>query len=140
MLAAEVERDQGHTVWERIQQSRPQRTRAALVEESSRPRLAPPLSMDSTDEDITRQVQVRSALQALLEKQRTAAVEGPLREQFGDDLRTLTDAEQDSKQLKSAKRQLLFERIGEELRLPFPAGPVAADGEKEMKDNPSTRS
>jgi len=132
-LAAEVERDHGHTVWERIQQVG-LKDASGIVEELSG-ELAPTLSMDSTDEDITRQVQVRQALQALLEKQRTTAVEGPLREQFGDDLRALTDAEQDSKQLKSAKRQLLFERIGEELRLPFPAGPATADGEEPAKDS-----
>jgi polyribonucleotide nucleotidyltransferase len=132
-LAAEVERDHGHTVWERIQQVG-LKDASGIVEELAG-ELAPTLSMDSTDEDITRQVQVRQALQALLEKQRTTAVEGPLREQFGDDLRALTDAEQDSKQLKSAKRQLLFERIGEELRLPFPAGPATADGEEPAKDS-----
>jgi len=132
-LVAEVERDHGHTVWERIQQVG-LKDASAVVEELAG-ELAPTLSMDSTDEDITRQVQVRAALQALLEKQRSTAVEGPLREQFGDDLRALTDAEQDSKQLKSAKRQLLFERIGEELRLPFPAGPVTADGEEPAKDS-----
>ncbi len=132
-LAAEVERDHGHTVWERIQQVG-LKDASGIVEELSG-ELAPTLSMDSTDEDITRQVQVRQALQALLEKQRTTAVEGPLREQFGDDLRALTDAEQDSKQLKSAKRQLLFERIAEELRLPFPAGPATADGEEPAKDS-----
>jgi polyribonucleotide nucleotidyltransferase len=132
-LAAETERDQGHTVWERIQKVG-LKDASGVVEELAA-ELAPPLSMDSTDEDITRQVQVRAALQALLEKQRTAAVEGPLREQFGDDLRALTDAEQDSKQLKAAKRQLLFERIGEELRLPFPAGPATADGEEPAKDS-----
>jgi polyribonucleotide nucleotidyltransferase len=136
-LAAEVERDHGHTVWERIQQVG-LKDASGIVEELAA-ELAPTLSMDSTDEDITRQVQVRQALQALLEKQRTTAVEGPLREQFGDDLRALTDAEQDSKQLKSAKRQLLFERIGEELRLPFPAGPATADGEEPAKDS-TTRS
>src|SRR5690348_16211697 len=132
-LAAEVERDHGHTVWERIQQVGLKDASGIVEELAAEP--APTLSMDSTDEDITRQVQVRQALQALLEKQRTTAVEGPLREQFGDDLRALTDAEQDSKQLKSAKRQLLFERIGEELRLPFPAGPVTADGEEPAKDS-----
>ncbi|HEX5245789.1 MAG TPA: polyribonucleotide nucleotidyltransferase [Gaiellaceae bacterium] len=132
-LVAETERDHGHTVWERIQQVG-LKDASSIVEELAA-ELAPALSMDSTDEDITRQVQVRAALQALLEKQRTTAVEGPLREQFGDDLRALTDAEQDSKQLKSAKRQLLFERIGEELRLPFPAGPVTADGEEPAKDS-----
>ena len=69
--------------------------------------------MESTDEDIVRQMQVRKALVALLEKQRLVAVEGPVREQFESDLRALTDAEQDSKQLKSAKRHLLFDRIAE---------------------------
>ena len=49
----------------------------------------------------------------LLEKQRLVAVEGPVREQFEDELRALTDAEQDSKELKSAKRHLLFDRIVE---------------------------
>src|SRR5690348_11178298 len=132
-LVAEVERDHGHTVWERIQQAGLKDASGIVEELAAEP--APTLSMDSTDEDITRQVQVRQALQALLEKQRTTAVEGPLREQFGDDLRALTDAEQDSKQLKSAKRQLLFECIGEELRLPFPAGPVTADGEEPAKDS-----
>ncbi|HEY4412124.1 MAG TPA: polyribonucleotide nucleotidyltransferase, partial [Gaiellaceae bacterium] len=132
-LVAETERDHGHTVWERIQQVG-LKDAGSVVEELAA-ELAPPLSMDSTDEDITRQVQVRAALQALLEKQRTAAVEGPVREQFGDDLRALTDAEQDSKQLKSAKRQLLFERITEELRLPFPVGPAPADGEEPAKDS-----
>ena len=40
------------------------------------------------------------------------------------DLRALTDAEQDSKELKSAKRHLLFDRIVETVELPFPVGPV----------------
>ncbi|MBV8480166.1 MAG: polyribonucleotide nucleotidyltransferase, partial [Actinobacteria bacterium] len=57
------------------------------------------------------------------------------REQFGDDLRALTDAEQDSKQLKSAKRQLLFDRITEEVQLPFPVGPVVAEAEDTQKDS-----
>ncbi|MBX5473761.1 MAG: polyribonucleotide nucleotidyltransferase [Thermoleophilia bacterium] len=85
--------------------------------------------MESTDEDITRQTQVRSALAMLLEKQRALAVEGPVREQFGEELRALTDAEQDSKQLRAAKRQLLFDRIVEEVQLPFPVGPAAIDPE-----------
>ncbi len=121
-LYAEIERDHGHTIWERIQ-SAGLREAGGVVDELLG-ELAPPLSMDSTDDDITRQLQVRSALQALLEKQRTTAVEGPVREQFGDDLRALTDAEQDSKQLKSAKRHLLFDRITEEVELPFPVGPA----------------
>jgi polyribonucleotide nucleotidyltransferase len=85
--------------------------------------------MDSTDDDIQRQVQAKSALASLLEKQRSVAVEGPVREQFGDELKALTDAEQDSKALRSAKRQLLFDRIIEDVELPFPAGGASADPE-----------
>jgi hypothetical protein len=52
------------------------------------------------------------------------------REQFEADLRTLTDAEQDSKELKSAKRQLPFDRIIDTVQLPFPVGPSVGDGER----------
>jgi polyribonucleotide nucleotidyltransferase len=126
-LYAELERDHGHTIWERIQSAGLRDASAAVDELLAE--LAPPLTMDSTDEDITRQMQVRSALLMLLEKQRSVAVEGPVREQFGDELRALTDAEQDSKQLKSAKRHLLFERIVEDVELPFPVGQAAVDPE-----------
>jgi polyribonucleotide nucleotidyltransferase len=85
--------------------------------------------MDSTEEDIQRQMQVRASLNALLEKQRLVAVEGPVREQFENDLRTLTDAEQDSKELKSAKRHLLFENIVNTVQLPFPVGSTTGEGE-----------
>jgi len=132
-LSSELEREHGHTVWERIE-AVGLKDAASVVEELT-VELAPQLTMDSTDEDITRQVQVRAALQSLLEKQRSAAVEGPVREQFGDELRALTDAEQDSKQLKSAKRQLLFERMVEEVQLPFPVGPAPVDDEEPVKDS-----
>ena len=45
----------------------------------------------------------RRASTLILEKQRLVAVEGPVREQFEADLRALTEAEQDSKELKSAQ-------------------------------------
>ena len=54
----------------------------------------------------------------------------PVREQFENELRALTDAEQDSKELKSAKRQLLFDRIIETVELPFPVGPATVEGER----------
>ncbi|HEY2208519.1 MAG TPA: polyribonucleotide nucleotidyltransferase [Gaiellaceae bacterium] len=126
-LTAEIERDHGDTIWQLIQQVGI-RESAAIVDELLA-ELAPAITMDSTDEDITRQVQVRSALTSLLEKQRSVAVEGPVREQFGDELKALTDAEQDSKALRSAKRQLLFDRILEEVELPFPVGAVSSDPE-----------
>src|SRR3954467_8325752 len=121
-LVAELERDHGHTIWERIQQAGIRE--ASTVVEELLAELAPAIPMESTDDDIQRQVQVRSALALLLEKQRAVAVEGPVREQFGDELKALTDAEQDSKALRSAKRQLLFDRIIEEVELPFPVGPA----------------
>ena len=62
--------------------------------------------------------QVKAGLASLLEKQRLVAVEGPVREQFEGDLRILTDAEQDSKELKSRKRGILFDRILDEVQLP----------------------
>jgi polyribonucleotide nucleotidyltransferase len=126
-LVAELERDHGHTIWERIQQVG-LREASSLVDELVA-ELSPAITMESTDEDIQRQTQVRSALAMLLEKQRSVAVEGPVREQFGSELKALTDAEQDSKALKSAKRQLLFDRIVEEVELPFPVGAPAAEGE-----------
>jgi polyribonucleotide nucleotidyltransferase len=84
--------------------------------------LCPPLAMDSTEADIGRRTQVKSSLAYLLEKLRLEAVVAPVRRQFESELRALTDAEQDSKELKSAKRDLLFSRIIDGAELPFPAG------------------
>ncbi len=136
-LTAEIERDHGHTLWERIQQVGIKESSTAVEELQAE--LAPAITMDSTEDDMQRQVQVKSALAMLLEKQRSVAVEGPVREQFGDELKALTDAEQDSKALKSAKRQLLFDRIVEEVALPFPVGSSPAEGEEPVKDS-QTRS
>ena len=124
-LLAELERDQAHAIWERIQQAGIKESGTVVDELLAE--LAPPITMESTDDDIQRQMQVKSALALLLEKQRAVAVEGPVREQFGDELKALTDAEQDSKALKSAKRQLLFDRIVEEVDLPFPVGGASVD-------------
>jgi len=123
----ELEGSSGDTIRDRIHEQG-LREAGAVVEEIL-DELAPPLSMDSTEEDITKRVQVRSSLVMLLESTRLAAVEGPVREQFETDLRALTEAEQDSKELKSAKRQLLFERIVETVELPFPVGPATVEGE-----------
>ena len=80
------------------------------------------LSLESGEADIVRETQVRMALQAILEKQRAAAVAAPVREQFETGLRSLTDTEQDSKELKSAKQHLLYDQIVESVKLPFPVG------------------
>jgi polyribonucleotide nucleotidyltransferase len=97
--------------------------------------VSPEISMTSTEEDMVRRAQVRASFSSIFEKARMAAVEEPVREQFLSDLRELTDAEQDTKELKSAKRDLLFERILEEVVLPFPVGPVPPEGEPAVKDS-----
>src|SRR5471032_1745615 len=137
-LTAEIEAAHGHTIWERIQ-SDGLREASAVVDELL-VQIAGEITMDSTEEDIQRQMQVRSSLNQLLEKQRLVAVEGPVREQFESDLRALTDAEQDSKELKSAKRHLLFETIVSTVQLPFPVGPAAADGEAASAKDSITKS
>jgi polyribonucleotide nucleotidyltransferase len=136
-LSAELGSAHGHVIWERIQADG-LREAGAVVEELLT-ELAGEISMDSTDDDITRQLQVRSSLQLLLEKQRLVAVEGPVREQFETDLRALTDAEQDSKELKSAKRHLLFERIVDGVELPFPVGPATVDGDAPLVKDQLTK-
>jgi polyribonucleotide nucleotidyltransferase len=127
-----LEAQYGHEIWTRIDEQGI-REGAAIVEEIVEKECGK-LSMDSTAEDVQREMQVRMSLAMILEKQRTVAVEGPVREQFENDLRGLTEAEQDSKELKSAKRHLLFDRIIETVQLPFPVGPAAVDGEPVVKD------
>ncbi len=136
-LTAELDESHAEQIRERVQ-SVGLREAGAIVDELLA-ELAPTLSMDSTDDDITRQVQVRSSLNALLEKARLSAVEGPVREQFEDDLRALTEAEQDSKELKSAKRHLLFDRIIDTVELPFPVGPATVDGEPPLVKDALTK-
>jgi polyribonucleotide nucleotidyltransferase len=96
---------------------------------------SPAVSMESTEDDMVRRTQVKAAFATILEKARMAAVEGPVREQFGSALQELTDAEQDSKELRSAKRDLLYERVLEEATLPFPMGNSPAEGEPPVKDS-----
>src|SRR5919198_597657 len=107
----------------------------AIVEE-----ILPALSMDSTEEDVTRAMQMRQSLAIVLERARLAAVLGPVRQQFEEDLRALTEAEQDSKELKSAKRHLLFDRIIETVELPFPVGPATVDGDAPAVKDSLTKS
>ena len=126
-LTAELESQHAGRIRERIE-AEGLREAGAVVEELVG-ELAPELSMESSEEDILRQIQVRSSLDVILETTRLEVVERYVREQFEDDLRALTEAEQDSKELKSAKRQLLFDRIIETVELPFPVGPATVEGE-----------
>jgi polyribonucleotide nucleotidyltransferase len=96
--------------------------------------------MGSTEEDVVRQMQQKQSLSLLVEQARLEAVLEPVREQFESDLRALTEAEQDSKELKSAKRNLLFDRIVDTVELPFTTGPELGDGEGPQIKDSITRS
>jgi len=107
---------------------------ASTVVDAIEAELSPEITMESTEEDILRRIQVRASLAAVLESLRLEAVDGPVRQQFESQLRALTEAEQDSKELKSAKRGLLFDSIVETAELPFPAGAPVGEGETVVKD------
>src|SRR5438876_793227 len=126
-LTEELEREHGPRFQERIG-AEGLREAGAVVEDLVS-ELAPQITMDSTEDDIRKQIQVRSSMALILDRQRLDAVLGPVRQQFEDDLKALTDAEQDSKELKSAKRNLLFGKIEDEIQLPFPTGTTVPDDE-----------
>ncbi len=81
----------------------------------------PEIGGSSTDADVLQRQRMQFGFAQLGVELRDQAVYPHVKEQFGDDIRGLTDAEQDSKELKSAKRQALYERIAATIRLPFPA-------------------
>jgi polyribonucleotide nucleotidyltransferase len=81
----------------------------------------PAIGGGSTDADVLQRQRVSFALAELAAEARERAVYGPVRDQFGDDIRSLSDAEQDSKELKSAKRHALSDRILADVQLPFPS-------------------
>jgi polyribonucleotide nucleotidyltransferase len=122
-----LEGQYGHEIWTRIQEQG-LRDAAAIVDEIVA-KESGELSMTSTQDQVLRELQTRMSLAQVLEKQRSVAVEAAVREQFENELRGLTDAEQDSKELKSAKRNLLYDRIVEQVQLPFPGG--GEEGEKD---------
>jgi polyribonucleotide nucleotidyltransferase len=136
-LTAELEREYGDAIRARI--AAEGLREAGLAADEIVEQICPPLTMDSTEEEIIKRMQVRSSLAMILERLRLEAVEGPVREQFEEDLGALTEAEQDPKELKSAKRHLLFDRIEEQVQLPFPVGPAAADGDEPPAKDSITR-
>jgi polyribonucleotide nucleotidyltransferase len=122
-----LEGQYGHEIWSRIQ-AQGIREAGSILEEIVA-KESGEITMDSDQAQVFGELQVRSSLAQLLEKQRSVAAETAVREQFESDLRGLTDAEQDSKELKSAKRHLLYDHIVESVQLPFPGG--GDDGEKD---------
>jgi polyribonucleotide nucleotidyltransferase len=136
-LTEELEREHGDTIRRRIS-SDGLREGATAVEEIVE-EINPPLTLESTEDEIIKRMQVRASLALILERIRLEAVDGPVRQQFEEDLKALTDAEQDPKELKSAKRLLLFSRIEEQVQLPFPVAPAAGDGDEPAAKDSITR-
>ncbi len=81
----------------------------------------PEIGGGSTDADVLQRQRLQFGFAQLGNEVREGAVYPHVKEQFGDAIRTLTDAEGDSKELKSAKRHALYERVVATIRLPFPA-------------------
>ncbi|HEY5659696.1 MAG TPA: polyribonucleotide nucleotidyltransferase [Gaiellaceae bacterium] len=133
-VTEEIEGQYGDTIRQRIG-AEGLRASDAVVEE-----VLGELSMESTEGDVLNQLQRKMSLATVLERIRLESVLRPVREQFEGELRTLTDAEQDSKELKSAKRQLLFDRIIETVELPFPVGPSVGEGEAATTKDSLTKS
>src|SRR5258705_2513138 len=102
-LTEELEREHGDKIRQRIS-SDGLREGATAVEEIVE-EINPPLTMEATQDEIIKRMQIRASLALILERIRLEAVDGPGREQFEDDLKALTDAEQDPQEVKSAKRQ-----------------------------------
>src|SRR5882672_3030934 len=127
-LTEELEREHGDRIRQRIQ-SEGLREGSTVIEEIV-DEISPPLTMESTEDEIVRRMQVRASFALILEGVRLEAVDGPVREQFEEDLKALTEAEQDPKELKSAKRQLLFSRVEEQVQLPFPVAPATSEGDE----------
>jgi polyribonucleotide nucleotidyltransferase len=136
-LTEELEASHGDRIRERIA-AEGLREAAAVVDELV-DELCTPLSMTSTEEDIVKRMQVKSSFGLILERLRLEAVIGPVRDEFETGLRELTEAEQDSKELKSAKRALLFDRIIDTVELPFPAGPATVDGDAPLVKDGMTK-
>ncbi len=132
-LNAELAASHGQAIRDRIAEVGVRE--AGVVVDELLAEIAPAISMDSTEDDIVRETQLRNGLAAVLEKERATAVESAVRGQFETELRALTDAEQDSKELKSRKRDILLQRIQDEVELPFPTGPAPADGEPPTRDS-----
>ncbi len=88
----------------------------------------PAISGASTESDVLHRQRVQFAVAQLVGEARDAAVYPVVKSQFGDAVRALTDAEQDSKELKSAKRHALIEQIADSIDLPFPARGDAGEG------------
>lgn len=83
---------------------------------------SPSLSMSSTEEDIVARTRAKMTLGILFNEAVSSAAKAIVKEQFGDKVSAMSDAEQDSKELKSAKRNLIVQDVLANVKLSFPGG------------------
>ena len=81
----------------------------------------PEVSGSSTETDLLQRQRAQFAFAELVVEAGEQAVYPAVKEQYGEAVQALTDAEQDSKELKSAKRAALLDEIVAGIDLPFPA-------------------
>jgi polyribonucleotide nucleotidyltransferase len=81
----------------------------------------PEVSGSSSEDDVLRRMRVQFAFAQIVSEVRDSLVYEPVKEQFYDQIKSLSDAEQDSKELKSAKRHALIDQIVQSVQLPFPS-------------------
>ncbi len=117
-LTEQLESEHGSRFQERIANDG-LREAGTLVEELVA-ELCPPLSMDSTEDDIRRQIQVRSSLVLILERQRLEATVGPVREQFEDHpaVKDSTTRQQIKRAAESIYKELVRRKIAVDKRRP----------------------
>ena len=88
-----------------------------LVDDAS-----PSITIQSTQSDIEQRTRAELTLSIILAEVQVAETKAAIEEQFGTQLREFTDFEQDSKELKAAKQDVLRSQILSDLKLPFPGG------------------
>lgn len=88
-----------------------------LVDDAS-----PKITVQSGQQDIEQRTRAQLTLAIILDEVQVSETQAAVEGQFGDALREFSDFEQDSKELKEAKKRILLDRVLAEINLPFPSG------------------
>jgi len=88
-----------------------------LVDDAS-----PKITIQSNQSDIEQRTRAELTLAIVLAEVQLSETKAAIEDQFSAPLREFSDFEQDSKELKNAKKGILRDRIFAEIKLPFPTG------------------
>ncbi len=138
-LTAELEGSHGHTIWERIQRDGLRESAAVLDELTDE--LAPELSMDSTEEDIQRRMQVQGEPRHAV---REAAARRLSRGRYASSSRTTCGrSPTPSRTRRSSSRPsgaCSSSGSSTASQLPFPVGPATVEGDGPVVKDQLTKS